>query len=206
MSYQLLPKEEIEVFKQLPDLQVIFDVGSRDDTEYYDIYPSAQHHLFEPNPEFVNNLSAKLGDKTNVYINAFGLSDVDEVKGYSRSIQAFVGGEAPLLSGDVNFQLMTLDRYVAERNISGIDFLKIDAEGYDFKVLLGGLKTIGTTRFIQYEHWDNKKQYHALLGEHFDMEYIGYRNVLCMNKYLVGIRTRNRIREFIENRNFKALA
>jgi len=33
MSYSPLPKEELDLFKQLKDLEVIFDVGARDDTE-----------------------------------------------------------------------------------------------------------------------------------------------------------------------------
>ncbi len=32
MSYARLPEKEIDLFKQLPDLKVIIDVGSRDDT------------------------------------------------------------------------------------------------------------------------------------------------------------------------------
>lgn len=197
MSYQSLPKEEIELFKQLPDLKVIFDVGSRDDTEYYDIYPDAEYHLFEPNLEFVNNLLQKVGDKGNFFINAFGFSDVDESRLYSFGRQAFVGGEAPITTGEVSYPTTTLDRYIAEKDVQSIDFLKIDAEGYDFKVLLGGLQAVSKTRFVQYEHWDNKKQYHSLLGEYFDMEYVGYRNVLCMNKVLVDVKTRNTIREYI---------
>jgi FkbM family methyltransferase len=199
MSYQALPTQEIDLFKQLPDLKVIFDVGSRDDTEYYDIYPEAEYHLFEPNTEFANNLQEKLGSKPNVHINVCGLGDVDEQVGYSNASQAFSGGEAPVSSIDTINPIITLDRYVREHAIKGIDFLKIDVEGYDYKALLGATDTIHETKFIQYEHWDNKKQFYALLGEYFDMEYVGFRNVLCMNKTLVDVRTRNRLREYISD-------
>lgn len=206
MSYQPIPKEEIELFKQLPNLNVIFDVGARDDTEYYDIYPNAEYHLFEPNPIFVDNLKLKVGDKKNVHINSVGVGDVEETGYYSFGTQAFKGGEAHVPSHDTKFQIINLDRYVAEHDIRNIDFLKIDVEGYDFKALLGAPVAVSRSRFIQYEHWDNKKQYYALLGEMFDMEYVGYRNVLCMNKSLVDVRTRNKIREFIEDNNYKILA
>lgn len=205
MSYAQLPEKEIELFRQLPVPKVIIDVGSRDDTEYYDIYPEAEYHLFEPNKEFVKNLYDKVGDKPNVHINPVGVGDVEEVGKYSRSNQAFMGGEAPISSTDDSYQIINLDRYVCEHNIHSIDFLKIDVEGYDFKVLLGAPETVGKSKFIQYEHWDNKKQFYALLGESFDMEYVGYRNVLCMNKSLVDVHTRNKIREFIDVHNYKTL-
>lgn len=205
MSYAPLPKEEIELFKQLPNLNVIFDVGSRDDTEYFDIYPGAEYHLFEPNKEFAKNLRDKIGDKQNVHINEVGVGDIETSTGYDTQFQAFVCGENPIESSDVVYPVITLDRYARENNIPRIDFLKIDAEGYDFKVLLGALSVLPITRFIQYEHWDDKKEFHALLGESFDMEYVGYRNVLCMNKSLVDVRTRNKVREFIEDGGYKNL-
>ena len=66
-----------------------------------------------------------------------------------------------------------------ENDIKKIDFLKIDTEGYDYNVLLGGIEAIKITRYIQYEHWNNKWQFHDLLNNDFWMKYIGGRNVLC---------------------------
>lgn len=206
MSYGIIPKEEIELFKQLPNMKVIIDVGARDDTEYYDIYPEAEHHLFEPNLEFIANLKHKLAGKSNVQINPVGVSDIEDMGRYSRSVQAFVGGEARVVDPIDTYPLINLDRYVLEHDITRIDFLKVDVEGYDYKVLFGAPKAVHMSRFIQYEHWDNKKQYHALLGEAFDMEYVGYRNVLCMNKELVDVRDRNKIREYIADNKLAQLA
>ncbi len=166
----------------------------------------AEYHLFEPKQEFAENLRQKVGDKPNVHINQVGVGDVEEGVKYSIGVQAFVGGEAPIIDGERLIQVINLDRYVIEHKIELIDFLKIDVEGYDFKVLLGAPLAVSRSKFIQYEHWNSKKQYYALLGEQFDMEYVGYRNVLCMNKTLVDVRTRNRIREFIEDNNYRELA
>lgn len=114
MSYATLPSDEIEVFKKLPNLKVIFDVGSRDDLEYLEIYPNAEYHLFEPNPIFFHNLEENLKQRKfeRVYLNNFGLGD-------------------------------------------------------------------------------------------FDMEYIGGRNVLCMNKNLVSVETRNELRLFLAKHKAK---
>lgn len=205
MSYAPIPKEEIELFKQLPDLNVIFDVGARDDTDYYDIYPNAQHHLFEPNQEFVANLREKVGDKPNVFINAVGVGDIEGTMRYSKTSQAFEGGEIPLGALDDSYPVIRLDKYIEEHKIDRIDFLKIDVEGYDYKVLLGGEKAIDMTRFIQYEHSIEKNAYYSLLGSRFDMEYVGYRNVLCMHRGNVDVRTRNKIREYIADHEMHKL-
>ena len=98
--------------------------------------------------------------------------------GYSDGTQAFEGGEAGG-GKDRILPVKTLDWYIKENNIIRIDFLKIDTEGYDYKVLLGGKEAIKLARYIQYEHWNNLQQFHDLLNEDFWMKYIGGRNVLC---------------------------
>ena len=101
--------------------------------------------------------------------------------------------------------LKTLDWYVKEYNIKRIDFLKIDTEGYDYKILKGGLETIKITKYIQYEHWDNLQQFHDLLGEEFEVEYIGYRNVLCISRKLVNFGECEKLKTFLHAGNYKEL-
>lgn len=207
MSYSPLPKEELELFKQLRDLRVIFDVGARDDVEYLEIWPNSEYHLFEPNPSFFLILGAECGDKSNVFLNNYGLGDKDEERYYQDGRQSFVGSEsiADGNSGDRILPIKTLDGYIKENDVKSIDFLKIDTEGFDFKVLVGGKNARKITRFIQYEHWDDKEEFHRLLEEDFDMEYIGLRNVLCMNKKLVSEEERSRLRAYIKDNNLATL-
>lgn len=182
MEHTKIPVEEIEVFKSLKDLKVIFDVGARADVDYLELNPNAEYHLFEPNPEFFAQLKEKVGDRKNVHLNNFGLGNEAGIFGYSNLYQAFEKGETPIDGTQQTLEVRTLDSYIDEHKIKRIDFLKIDTEGYDYKVLLGGSKAIKLTHYIQYEHWDNLEQFHELLGNEFDMEYIGYRNVLCTRK------------------------
>lgn len=98
---------------------------------------------------------------------------------YNEARQGFVGGEEVDIKTGELLPIKTLDWYVREHDIQQIDFLKIDTEGYDFRVLLGGLNTIPKCRYIQYEHWNDQRRFHILLGHQFKMEYIGGRNVLC---------------------------
>jgi FkbM family methyltransferase len=182
MIHTDMPKGELELFASLGDIQVVFDVGARADVEYVRLKPDIELHAFEPNDEFFAQLKEKLGDRPNTYLNNYGLGDREDVVGYDRNSQSFLDGEANPGRGEVAFPIKTLDGYCAEQGIERIDFLKIDTEGYDFKVLQGGTETIKLCRYIQYEHWNDRLEFHTLLAEDFYMTYIGDRNVFCQRK------------------------
>lgn len=182
MVYEAIPESELQFFRTIKDPTVIFDVGARDNLEYYRLHPEAEFHLFEPNMEFFDNLKAEVGDKPNIHLNNFGLSDEEGEGDYHTPTQAFLGGDAKIGTGDKRYNLRTLDSYVDQHNIDHIDFLKIDTEGYDYKVLCGAAKTIPKCKYIQYEHWDTKEKFHQILEKDFYMTYIGGRNVFCTRK------------------------
>lgn len=50
--------------------------------------------------------------------------------------------------------MVTLDEYCSEKNISSIDFVKIDTEGYEYRVLKGMKKLLskGAIKLIAFEH------------------------------------------------------
>ena len=203
-----IPAEEIELFKQLTDLKVIFDVGARTDTDYLTLWPDSQHHLFEPHPKFFDELYAKVKDIPNVTANNFGLGDKNERRCYYEPLQSFVGnGNAPNGTTDMVFEIKTLGKYVTEKEITHIDYLKIDTEGHDLYVLIGAYNWRDTIRFIQYEHWGevNNKMIHGLLQDEFEMYDVGYRNVFCMNKKLVSDEERTRLRTYIEEHKLSEL-
>ena len=204
-----LPKEELELFKQLKDLKVIFDVGARTNTDYLEIWLDSQHHLFEPNPLSCDELKRKVGDKSNVHINAFGLGDRKEERGYRDGLQSFVNSWqlSDTDTYDQKLLLMTLSEYAKEKNIEQIDFLKIDTEGFELKVLLGAIHYLDKIRFIQYEHWGthNNKCIKGLLQDDFWTEEVGYRNVFCVNKKLVSEEERGRLRTYIEENKLAEL-
>lgn len=205
MEHTLIPPEELDVFSKLEDIQVVIDVGARADTDYTRLKPDIELHAFEPNPEFFKQLSEALEGHQNVYLNNYGLGDEEGEFEYHNGIQGFVEGEAPVISGERLLPVKTLDWYIKQKRIKRIDFLKVDVEGYDFKVLLGGEKALKITKYLQYEYWDDKEEFHELLEKDFDMEYIGYRNVLCMNKRLVPRETRNNMAGYLKIMGYKNL-
>lgn len=206
MGHTLIPPEELDVFTKLEDIQVVVDVGARADTDYMRLKPHIELHAFEPHPEFFLELKEAMGERENVYLNDYGLGDEEGDFPYNDGVQGFVGGEAPVSEGARMLTVKTLDWYIQEKGITRIDFLKIDVEGYDFKVLLGGKKALKMTKYLQYEHWDDKEQFHKLLEKDFDMEYVGYRNVLCMSKKLVPKKTRSALSGYLKVMGYRHLA
>lgn len=53
--------------------------------------------------------------------------------------------------------------YLIERSIERVDFVKIDAEGMDLKVIKGFDGTIASVRLIQFEYWLRNIVSHDLL-------------------------------------------
>ena len=192
-----IPKEELELFKQLKDLEIIFDVGARMDRDYAIIYPNAKCHLFEPNPEYHTVLAQEVKDArlTNVVVNPFGMSDQAGEFHYDPMIQSFRDNKPEFNA----YPVKTIDWYCKENKIKKIDFLKTDTEGWDLKVIIGARDMWPKIKYIQYEHWNDDEIYRKVLRDLFECEYIGYRNGLCMNKTLVSEEERTRLVKYIRD-------
>lgn len=173
-----LPPQELEKFKKLKNIKVVFDVGARTSLDYLDIFPKAEYHLFEPYPPFYSWLMEATKDKPNVHVNPYGLGEIEGELGYDLNVQSFMNNT------DIKFPIKTLNWYIKENNITRIDFLKIDTEKWDYKVLLGGGRAIKIARYIQYETWNEFENaiMADLLEDDFICEDIGLRNVFCTRK------------------------
>lgn len=170
---------DLEIFKSLKNIRVVFDIGARG-TQYPSLKPKAEYHLFEPNPDSFNKLPQ--GDK--IYSNNYGLGDVEGIFPYNNNLEAFGGSEAlpkAPFAENMNLPVKTLDWYIETNNIKRIDFLKIDAEGMDYKILQGGKKAIELTRYIQVEYWDDEHAFDMMLKD-FDIKNIGLRNLFCARR------------------------
>ncbi len=75
MSQSAIPSEELRMFNVLANnLKTVFDVGAREDIDYYEMVPNIEYHLFEPEVEFFNNLKEKVSklETHNIHLNQIG--------------------------------------------------------------------------------------------------------------------------------------
>ena len=72
----------------------------------------------------------------------------------------------------INVKVTTLQNYLKTKKINRIDFLKIDTEGYEYKVILGLKKHISKVSLILFEH-------------HYDNMIIKDYNFSKINNYLI---------------------
>ena len=137
---------------------VYFDIGVRDDSHIVNslVGPNGEFHLFEPHPEYYNIAASKYSIYKNIKINNFALGSKNETRDYYEKSQGFINlQESSESLGYVpkKFPIKTLDSYCEENNITNIDFLKIDTEGFEKEVLLGGSEILKNgTICVQFEY------------------------------------------------------
>jgi FkbM family methyltransferase len=169
-----IPIEELKIFELLRDrISVVFDVGAREDLSYYKMKNDCSYHLFEPNVTSVSALKSQISALNNpdIKLNEFGLADVkaDNCVYYEESQSFVVNPFHTGIDKGHRYSLRRLDDYVSENSVGHIDFLKIDAEGLDYKIIVGGLQTVKMrVSFIQFEYWDGVRKFIDLIGGGFD--------------------------------------
>lgn len=163
--YDCFPQTEVQFFNLIKEnVEVIFDIGCRDDIDYIKLSSdkSRQFHLFDPDPVFIANCQKQiesLGDLDSdiencIYLNAFGIGAEEGEMVYYPNTQSFVFRTYHTQSENVGlkFKVKTLDDYCEKNSVDKIDFLKIDIEGMEIDAFNGGKKIINnSTGLIQFE-------------------------------------------------------
>jgi FkbM family methyltransferase len=147
-------------------LPIVFDVGANRGDYAAAILESfgcenIRLHCFEPSKTAFGLLNVELSACQNVKLYNFGFGDKPEtVNLYSCSEAAgsasIVNTHGPHMDNNnivEAIELSTLDEFCNANNIQKIDFMKIDVEGYELKILCGGSKLINAASvdFIQFE-------------------------------------------------------
>lgn len=117
-----------------------------------------QAELFEPDPDaratLLRNV-ASAGARCRVHAAAVSNTPVGEVSFHKSSALGCSGFEASPFAATqtvIKVPCTSLAKFCAERNIASIDFLKIDAEGFDFDVLESHDLDAVATRLILVEY------------------------------------------------------
>ena len=168
----------------LPELKTVFDVGSHVGqwaSQALRVNPHIDLHCFEPCKETFQFIQQKEFEN-NVICNNFGLGSDNTFKTlfiygdlsegnslyFRRGLEKIVGTELQAKTEQV--EIRTLDSYCNEKNITGIDFLKIDVEGNELDVIKGGKEYFKCERIkiVQFEYGGSYIDSRILLKDFFD--------------------------------------
>jgi len=168
----------------LPKIKTVFDVGSHIGNWASQVLQLNQHidlHCFEPCKKTFQ-VFQKRAFENNVICNNFGLGcdntrktmfiygDLSEGNSLylRRGLEKIVGHE--VLTETEQVEIRTLDSYCNEKNISEIDFLKIDVEGNELEVIKGGSEYFESERIkiAQFEYGGTYIDSRLLLKDFFD--------------------------------------
>lgn len=154
----MISEEEIKFYYDVIDkLNVVFDVGCRDDNVFDELKPGIEIHLFDPVQR--SALIQKITGKKNIHFNNIGLGDKKETTVFHPAYGSILlRDDEPKFTDhhEITINIDTIENYCKENNIHHIDLLKIDTEGYDFNVIKGCGDMIKHIRYIQFEDWTDE--------------------------------------------------
>ncbi len=140
-----------------------FDVGANEGQtacELRRIFPEAKIYCFEPYEAAFRTLQQRLGDDPRICPERIAFGDhkgeatlYENAKSVTNSLlpnapEAHLSQPASyaIPTGQSTVAITTLDDFCGARTISRIDFLKIDSQGYDLRILQGARKHLAEHR------------------------------------------------------------
>ncbi|WP_254563343.1 FkbM family methyltransferase [Oscillatoria sp. HE19RPO] len=160
-----------------PSIHTIFDIGAnvgQTAIKFSKKFTTSEIYCFEPVQKTFKELQANVKPYKNIHPYCLGFGKRHETKEiyiYSKSVLASCIAESPVISSrkscDVaTLELETIDAYCQKHQISSIDILKVDTEGFDFEVIQGAQQLLENKRinFIYFEFFYVGNDHSSKLG------------------------------------------
>ncbi len=184
--------------KYMPEHPVIIEAGSHcgDDTLYMNsLWPKAKIYTFEPNPRWTDTIQMKIAPHQNIQFFPLALGDAAGSIDFFQYLADDSGADStrkPLLEEDFwknakvppqyspPFQVpvTTLDLWAKDHSVDRVDFMWLDMEGSEGKMLEGSEEILKNTRIIQLE-WSEKAVYEGEKPFHELHNFLTDRGFVC---------------------------
>jgi FkbM family methyltransferase len=188
LDYNFHRNGEADLLKKLKTIQLtssIFDVGANKglwSLMVSEFFPQSTIYAFEIVPDTYAHLVTACGQQKNIVTHNIGLSDAEgattvyysaEQSGLATCLAGFTENFHKYRPMKVEASVTTGDIFCSDNGVQAIDFLKIDVEGYEHKVIKGfeGMLKKGLIKIIQFEYGYVNVHTHFLLKDFHD--YLG---------------------------------
>ncbi|MBR9706744.1 FkbM family methyltransferase [Candidatus Pacearchaeota archaeon] len=188
-----LHEEVKQIKKYLQNPKHLIDIGANcGEISFYlsKEYPNAKIYAFEPGTRAFNVLR-KIKKKfhlNNLLIYKMALGDKKEIVGMefpdSNDTLAFITKRK---NSKNKVRIEKLDDFIAKKKITQIDFIKIDVEGFEMKILNGGANSIKKSKPLMLVEVDegNQKRFNHSSKDILDfMKKMKYEKIQHDNNYL----------------------
>lgn len=160
-GFVLQNQNEIDVFNTIKDdVNVVLDIGCREEYGYALLKPEAKFYLFDVNPQFIATINEKIeGRGLDVKTFSYGLASQNSSVQWSSNSESI---QSHRLWGQLStFEVRKFDEVLVENNIKDIDFIKMDIEGSEPDIL-GFHDIMKDVKYIQFEcglTWSNLRKF-----------------------------------------------
>jgi FkbM family methyltransferase len=144
---------------------------------------AVRYHLFEPNLTLVMWINRTLSryPTANFKVNSVAVSDKDGFASLLFS-ESQSGISHITQAGGVQVRSVTLDNYLDEQNLSRVNLVKVDIEGYELLAIRGAMRSLQSRRiqavyFEYFEHLLTRAGSASALLQEFDA--LGYEVCFC---------------------------
>jgi FkbM family methyltransferase len=142
-----------------------FDVGANEGqtaTELREFFPAAKIYCFEPYEAAFRALQQKVGGDANISLERIAFGDrkgeatlYENAESVTNSLlanaaeaQSSQPASFAVPTGQSTVPITTLDEFCSERSIAHLDFLKVDSQGYDLRILQGARQHLAGQRIF----------------------------------------------------------